>query len=155
MRAANPKSLLPRLMPFLYAAGVPTEDEPLILRCIPLIQPRANSLTEMADQLRPLLTKAPDLAYDAAALAKACTEEARTHVKAVRDRLAALASFDRDALHGCIHGYVEEKSIKFKAVAPALRVSLLGATGGPDLADAMAALGRDESLARLDRALSL
>lgn len=155
MRSAGPENLLPRLVPFLQAARVPAGDQDLILRCIPLIQPRANSLTEMADQLRPLLTTAPHLGYDAAALAKACTEEARAHVKEVRDRLAGLASFDREALHGCIHGYVEEKGIKFKAVAPALRVCLLGATGGPDLADAMAALGREESLARLDRALSL
>ena len=155
LRSAAAGELLPRVMPFLEQAGVPCEDSGLILRCIPLVQPRANSLTDMAEQLRPLLTPAAELAYDRAALAKACTGEGREHVAALRDRLAVLPGFDRDAVHACIHGYVEDKGIKFKALGPALRVSLLGATGGPDMADAMAALERKETLARLDRALAL
>ena len=153
LRAASAADLLPRLKPFLERAGVPATDNDLVLRCIPLIQPRANNLVEMAENLRCLLTPAPALVYDAAALARAMTEEGRGHVRAMRDRLAALDIFDREAVHACIHAYVEGAGIKFKALGPPLRVSLLGATGGPDLADAMAVMGREESLARLDRAL--
>lgn len=154
MRSAAPEALAARVKPFMEEAGVPSDDDALIIRCIPLIQPRANSLIEMAEQLRPLTTKAADLVYDAKAVEKNCTEEALGRVRDVRGRLAALDAFDRDAAHGVIHGYVEEAGIKFKAVAPALRVCLLGSGGGPDLADAMAALGKEETLARLDRALS-
>lgn len=155
MRSAEPGALAAQVAPFMERAGVPSGDTARLLRCIPLIQPRANSLTEMAEQLRPLMTGAASLAYDATAVQKNCSEEARGRVRDVRDRLAGLNVFDRDAVHGVIHGYVEETGIKFKAVAPALRVSLLGSGGGPDLADAMAALGKEETLARLDRALGL
>lgn len=155
MRSATPAALAPLLVPFMKQTGVPCADTGLLLACIPLIQPRANTLTEMAEQLRPLMTVAADLVYDEKALEKNCSQEARARVSDVRDRLAALDAFDREAVHGVIHGYVEESGIKFKAVAPALRVCLLGSGGGPDLADAMAALGKDETLARLDRALAL
>ncbi len=160
LRGASPEALLPQVAPFLAATDLAPEafaDQARVLRCLPLVQPRASSLTELADQLKPLLSPAASLPYDPAAVAKACTPEGKAHVAALRGRIAALgeASFDKDALHHCIHSYVEENSLKFKAVAPALRVSLLGSAGGPDLAEAMAALGKAETLARLDRAAGL
>ena len=155
LRAATAESLLPQVLPFIKEAAIPAGDEALITRCIPLIQPRANSLTELATQMRPLLTPAADLPYDTAAVAKSCTEEGKAHVAALHTAIAALADFDKDALHACIHGYVESNGLKFKAVGPALRVSLLGTTGGPDLAEVMAAIGKEETLARLTRAVTL
>lgn len=154
LRGQSPERILPALVPFLDEAAVPSGNRERVLTSIPLIQPRANSLKEMAENMRPLLTPAADLRYDSAAVAKAVTPEGREHVAALRERLDALPAFDREAVHACIHGYVEEKGIKFKAVGPALRVSLLGQTGGPDLADAMSIMGKQDSLARLDRVLS-
>lgn len=154
LRGQTPEQLLPALLPFLDAAGVPSGNRELVLAAIPLIQPRANSLTDMAENMRPLLTPAEALHYDGAAVAKAVTAEGRAHVAALRERLEGLPLFDRDTVHACIHGYVEEKGIKFKAIGPALRVSLLGQTGGPDLADAMGIMGKQDSLARLDRVLA-
>ena len=155
LRMAGPEALLPRLVPFMAEAGLPAADSALVLRCIPLVQPRANSLTDMAEQLRPLLSKAMDLVYDSAAVGKALTAEGKGYVAELKEKLAALPGFDREAVHACIHGYVEAKGIKFKALGPPLRVALLGVTGGSAMADAMAALGRDETLARLTRALGL
>ena len=155
LRAASPQELLPRLLPFISQAGLPTGDPELILRCIPLYQPRASTLSELAEQMRPLLLKAADLAYDPAATAKALTAEGKTHVTALRQRFGALDDFGKEALHQCLHAYVEESGLKFKAVGPALRVALLGGAGGPDLADIMAAVGREDALGRLDRASQL
>ena len=157
LRMAKPDELLPLLLPFLrsHYPNLSDSDKSLVLRCIPLVQPRVSTLMEVAEHLCPLLTKAADLAYDQAALAKALQDEGQGCVQELRQRLAGLLAFDREAVRACIHGYVEEKGIKFKALGPPLRFSLLGAAGGPDLADVMAALGREESLARLDRAISL
>jgi len=154
LRMAKADELLPLLLPFLAQAHIPDSDRSLVLRCIPLVQPRVSTLVEMAEQLRPLLTKAAVLAYDQEALAKVLHDDGKGYVRELRKRLAVLSSFDREAVQACIHGYVEEKGIKFKTLGPPLRLSLLGAAGGPDLADVMAVLGREESLARLDRALA-
>jgi glutamyl-tRNA synthetase len=155
LRSASSEQLFPLLAPFLAEANLPTGDSALVHRCIPLVQPRASSLKDMAVQLRQLLASSADLVYDSAAVVKACTEEGRAHVAILRDRLAALPEFSREGVHDCIHRYVEETGLKFKAVGPPLRVSLLGSAGGPDLADTMVALGREASLARLDRALAM
>ena len=153
LRAATAEELLPKLLSFIGLAGLPISETALISQCIPLYQPRASSLTELVEQMRPLLLKAPEIAYDPAARAKAFTEEGLRHLAAMRDRFDSLENFDREAVHHCIHSYVEENGLKFKAVGPALRVCLLGASGGPDLADVMSVIGREESLARLDRVL--
>ena len=155
LRGAAPQVLLPSLLPFLEQAGVPNTNHALILAAIPLLQPRASSLLELADQMRPLLTPAKDLAYDPAAVTKALTEEGKGHVQALRVALAAIpeGGFLKEPLHDCVHGYVESNGLKFKAVGPALRVALLGSQGGPDLTEAMAAIGKPETLARLDKAL--
>ena len=155
LRASSPEELFPLLVPFLKEAGVPAEDESLARRCIPLVQPRAASLKDMAGQLRPLLASPAALVHDPAAFAKTCAKDGLTHVAALRDRLAALTGFGREEVQDCIHNYVEETGASFKAIGPALRVSLLGAAGGPDLAGTMAAIGKENSLARLNRALAI
>ncbi len=152
LRAKSPEELLPLLPPFLEAEGLPTADTALILRLIPLLQPRAQTLVDMAAGMKSLLTPAADLAYDPAAVAKALTPEARAHIAAIAAVFAALSAFDRDAVHDAVQAYVDGNGLKFKAVAPGLRVALLGSTGGPDLMDAMAALGKAETVARLERA---
>jgi glutamyl-tRNA synthetase len=102
-----------------------------------------------------LLAPAGALAYDAAAVAKSLTDEGKAHIRAVRDLLAGIDPFDRPAVEAAVHGYVEGNGLKFKQVGPPLRVALTGMTGGPDLPEIMAALGKAGVLARLDRALSL
>ncbi|MDL2268083.1 glutamate--tRNA ligase [Desulfovibrio sp. OttesenSCG-928-G15] len=155
LRGASPDALYEQLVPFLQKAGDKGSAKEKVLAAIPLVQPRAQTLLDMAAQLVPLLQSPADLQYDHAAVAKALTEEGKAHVAAVREKLAAIAAFDKEAAHDAIHGYVEEKGIKFKALGPALRVALLGAAGGPDIAEAMAMLGKEDTLARLDRALGL
>lgn len=155
LRALSPEDLLPRLLPFMERAHLPTDNTALFLALIPLLQPRTSTLVEMAEQMRPLLASAETLEYAPEAVAKALTPEGKAHVRGLREALAALADFNTDAVHQAIQDYVSSNGIKFKAVGPALRVALLGATGGPDLAAVMAAIGKEASLARLGRALEL
>ncbi len=145
--------LAKRLKPFVEQAGLQAGEERLTTLA-PLFQSRASSLLELAEQLRCLLTGAEDLAYDQAAVQKALTDEGKAHVRKLREAFAALPDFTEEALHHAINHYVESNGLKFKAVGPALRVALLGFMGGPDLAQVMAALGREESLQRLDKALT-
>ncbi|MDL2314010.1 hypothetical protein LJC36_03410 [Desulfovibrio sp. OttesenSCG-928-C14] len=130
-------------------------EDAALARFIPLFQNRASSLVELAGQLGCLLAPAAKLEYDADAVKKQLNAESGAHLAKLRERFAALPDFAEKPLHDALAGYVEENGLKFKAVAPPLRVSLLGFMGGPDLAALMQALGREESLARLDRGIAL
>ncbi len=146
--------LAERLKPFAETAGLRAGKERLEVLA-PLFQNRASTLVDLAEQLRCLDANAADLPYDAAAVQKGLTDEGRGHVRNLREALAALPEFTEAAAHEAVNGYVEKNGLKFKAVGPALRVALLGFMGGPDLAMVMAALGREESLKRLDRAIEI
>lgn len=150
----EPPRLAALLAPFAAAQGLPADADTLE-KFAPLFQSRAANLVDLAAQLRPALTPAADLPYDAAAVSKNLTEEGKAHLRALRGLFAPLADFTRDPLHSLLNAYVNDNGLKFKQVGPPLRVALLGGMGGPDLAELMEKLGQDETLARLDRALSL
>jgi len=67
----------------------------------------------------------------------------------------AEADFSSAHLDSLINEYLERNSLKYKLIGPPLRVALLGTQNGPHIPDIMEALGREASLARIKRALSL
>jgi glutamyl-tRNA synthetase len=160
MRRYTPEALLPELRPFLNTDGESgpqagaTVDRKLVLACIGMLQGRARTLKDLAEQMRPVLTPADDLVYAEGALESLGPDDC-AHLAELRDRLAALEAFDRDTLHAAVQAYVEEKGLKFKAVGLPLRVALLGAVNGPDIVQVMQTAGREDTLAKLDRALKL
>ena len=102
-----------------------------------------------------MLYKSADLPYNEAGVAKWLTDEGKEHVKVIRDQLAALPSFDKESIEHVIHSYVESLGVKFKMVAQPVRVAITGVIGGPGLPEFMLAIGKDETLARMDRGLTL
>lgn len=142
------------LAPFAAEQGLPN-DQATLEKFAPLFQTRATNLVDLAAQLKPVLTMAADLPYDQAAVEKNLTAEGKAHIAALREIFGGIGDFSHEPLHEAINAYVNDNGLKFKQVGPPLRVSLLGAMGGPDLSVLMEKLGKEESLARLDRALSL
>jgi glutamyl-tRNA synthetase len=69
--------------------------------------------------------------------------------------LLPLASWDEGTLEGTITGWLASKNLAIKDVAQPARVSLTGRTISPGLYEVLAVLGKDESLARLDRGIEL
>lgn len=123
-----------------------------LTKLVPLFKERAKTLVELAKAMECLLVEDAALEFDEKAVKKALTEEGKMHVARLRELFAALQPFEKDALHTCVQSYVNEHALKFKDVGPPLRVALLGAMGGPNLPDVMEALGKERTLARLDRA---
>lgn len=152
----SPLDELARLtLPFVVREGFAEVSVETVERLLPLYRERATNLVDLAKGLTMLLVKAPELTYDATAVAKALTEEGRAHVTALRSVLAQLPELNKESAEQAIHGYVESAGIKFKVVAQPLRVALTGSLGGPGLPEVMDAIGTAETLARLDRAVTL
>ena len=142
--------------PFVEEAGLsrhgrPLEDGECETLC-GMFRERSANLKDLAHSFAPLLTEAAELTYDEKAAAKNLTEASRAHLAALSGVFGACASFTAPELEAALNAYVSDNGLKFKDVAPALRTALMGFMGGPHLPEIMAFLGREETLARLERA---
>jgi glutamyl-tRNA synthetase len=97
-----------------------------------------------------------ELVYDEKAFQKRLRKEnAAALLARFRQRLADLPTFDTTATEGALREFVEAEGIKIGEIIHALRVAVTGKSVGLGMFDAMAILGRDSTLARIDRALQL
>lgn len=144
--------LVELVTPFLKAKGYDAAPEQ-ILALVPLFTERAGNLLQLADALAGVLLPASDVVYDEKASAKTLTDESRAHLKALHAVLGQIANFDTPGLDAALNAYVADNNLKFKQIAPSLRLSLMGNLSGPHLPDLMAAMGKDAALARIARCL--
>lgn len=154
IKEADPKRLAELLPPFFEAKGIKA-DAGYVARLVPMFQPRAQTLKEMADKAEFFLLDDAALEYDQAAVQKFVTAATREHLRAIRERLAGLGEFTDARVEELLNAYVAEKGVGFKDIAQPLRVALTGKTASPGLHETIAALGRDKTLNRLDRTLKM
>ncbi|MCJ2164922.1 MULTISPECIES: glutamate--tRNA ligase [unclassified Pseudodesulfovibrio] len=159
MQKGDPDRLAGMLCDFLArevgeeeAANVSRAD---FARIAPLLQPRAKSILDMLEQSRPFITDASFLAYDEAAVKKFLTEETRPLLEEIAARIEALETFSEETLEEVHRQFLEDKDIKFKAVAQPIRVAIMGKTQSPGLFETMMVLGKEQTLARIRRAVAL
>jgi glutamyl-tRNA synthetase len=72
----------------------------------------------------------------------------------LRSRLAAIESFEAAGLEEAVEQFAESHGVGMGQIVHALRVALTGKSIGFGLYDCLAILGKDSSLARIDRALA-
>lgn len=65
-----------------------------------------------------------------------------------------LEKFDVETVDQALHGFVEQNGLGFGAVMPPIRIAVSGQQSGPDLAPVLAILGKDESIARIQKTIS-
>jgi glutamyl-tRNA synthetase len=76
-------------------------------------------------------------------------------LRAYAAALEAVEPFEPPALEAALKQVVEAGGVKVGDLVHAVRVAVTGKTVGPGLYDCLAILGRDQSLARIARALPL
>jgi glutamyl-tRNA synthetase len=91
--------------------------------------------------------------YDQQAWAKVMRDGATECLRAARDALEALSSFDPQQVETALRSVVERLGVKPKEVFQPIRVAISGTTVSPGIFESVAALGREETLARIDKAL--
>jgi glutamyl-tRNA synthetase len=113
---------------------------------MPALKERAKTLVELADSAA-FLARVVPLPMEPKAAA-ALTAEARL---LLRDVGAALAEtdFSIPAIDAALRGFAERSGLKLGQVAQPLRAALTGSSVSPGIDATLAALGREESLARI------
>jgi glutamyl-tRNA synthetase len=130
-------------------------DLAVLERTIPLVRDGAKTTLELADATIFALKSRPlELPEKALAL---LTDETRERLCRLRDSLRHDlddAGWTVPALEAHIRAFAEREGVGIGKFGPALRAILSGGSPAPDLAGALVALGREESLGRFDDALS-
>jgi glutamyl-tRNA synthetase len=144
IREADDRRLADLVAPKLGLSG---EQRELLVRAMPELKPRANTVGQIAEGARFLFASRPlDVDDGAAAL---LTQDARELLRNAHGRLAALAEWDAGSLEAAIREVAEAGGVKLGKLAQPLRAALTGRTTSPGIFDVLALLGRDESLARI------
>jgi glutamyl-tRNA synthetase len=93
--------------------------------------------------------------YDEKAWTKVMSDGAPERLRAARAALEEAGEpFDTDEVERALRGVVERLEVKPKDVFQPIRVAITGTTVSPGIFESVAALGREETLARIDAALS-
>jgi glutamyl-tRNA synthetase len=92
--------------------------------------------------------------YDQDAWEKVMRDGAPERLHAAREALEGLDSFEPEQVEAALRSVVERLDVKPKEVFQPIRVAISGTTVSPGIFESVAALGREETLARIDRALS-
>jgi len=127
--------------------GLSAEQKPLLIKAMPELKPRANTLIQLAESAAFLFAERP-VEMDEAASAL-LTPDARYLLGAAHKQLVALANWDSPSLEAAIREVAEASGAKLGKLAQPLRAALTGRTTSPGIFDVLALLGRDESLARI------
>jgi glutamyl-tRNA synthetase len=154
IRQADPERLADLVEGILKSRDwqIASTDHEVLVRTIPLVRDGAKTLLELADACVFVIRKRPlELPEKARGL---LTDETRARLSRLVERLQAATDWNVIELEALIRRFAEDEGVGIGKFGPALRAALSGGSPAPDLAGTLVALGREESFARLDDALS-
>jgi glutamyl-tRNA synthetase len=129
-------------------AGLPVGDDFSVLA--KMVKEKVRLLSELPDAVRFLLED--EFAYNVAAVEKVKSNaQAAASLTAMTAHFSAVAEWSSDAAKEAIAATASELGVKAGQLMFPLRVALSGKSGGPDLGEMLAYLGRERSVSRLQR----
>jgi glutamyl-tRNA synthetase len=160
IRQAGDEALMQRIqefLPFLESDGADSGPELLaafsrigwdrLSAALPSLKGRAKTLKELVDGAGYLIAERPIALEDKAATA--LDAGARGVLARLLPQLEAAPDWQAATLEGIVRAFAEAEGAKLGAVAQPLRAALTGKAVSPPVFDVMAALDREEALARI------
>ncbi|PLX94818.1 MAG: glutamate--tRNA ligase [Desulfuromonas sp.] len=151
IKSGNPQRLAGLLEEFLTQKGIDIPSGPDLVEVVKSLQERASTLVEMADGAA--FYYAAELEYDEKAKGKFLTTDQRATFQAILDNLAQCQQFNEEILEKTFAAVMEVTGLKFGKIAQPLRVALTGGTASPSIYQVLQVLGKERSLARIQRAM--
>jgi len=142
LRQLSPEELARRLEAFTGRRGLGEAAR--------ISQEKIQTLADFWPLAGPLLDGALE---DPQARERWLGEEGRAALAQVRDALERTPSFDEQGVEAALATVIDERAAKPREVYQPLRVALTGSTVSPGIFESVALLGREETLARIERAL--
>jgi glutamyl-tRNA synthetase len=119
-------------------------------RLLDLLRPRAKRLTDFVEQSAPLL--ADDVEYAPDAVEKhLLLPGLRDHLEALAAAWRAVPDFAEASVEAVLREIAAARGVKAGVLIHATRVAITGRTTSPGLFEVLVLIGRERTLARLDR----
>jgi glutamyl-tRNA synthetase len=151
LKTSDDHDLARQLVPFLAPLGIESPDPDFLVRVAATLKARSKTLADMAEAARFYFQDPRP--YEPEGAQKFLTPATAPILQNARQALENQADFSETGLTGMLKDLATQAGVKLVAVAQPLRVALTGRTASPSLTDVMALLGKEESIARLSRAL--
>ena len=120
---------------------------------VPLVRERAQTLVEAAEALDYFFREPP--VFDEKAVKKFLVPERAARLQELHDQVSAIDDWSAGAIEAKVTAWLAAAGIELKDVAQPARVAITGRTASPGLYEVMAVLGKERSLARLDRGVTI
>ncbi|MCG2792336.1 MAG: glutamate--tRNA ligase [Weeksellaceae bacterium] len=131
--------------------AIKISDEKL-LKIVSLMKERASFVIDIYNDGK-FFFEAPT-SYDERALKKAWNDTTSAILKDFFTILETI-DFEPETLKEAIHHFAEEHSLGMGKVMMPLRLALVGELKGPDVPDIMTIIGKEETLARIEKAVGI
>ena len=152
MKQAELVRLATLLLPHLAAYGVTTEPDNKLQAVIAAQRDRADTLVELARIA--VFYYQDSVEFEPKAAKKAFKGDPIPGLTQVRDRLAALETWERPAIHQAVADTVADLEVGFGKVAMPLRVAVTGGMPSPELDLTLELVGQDATLRRIDQTIA-
>jgi len=155
LRVADDARLADLTLKALLAQGasLPADALARLLAVVPQVKEGAKTILELAEHCAFALKIRPVTLEEKTV--KQLLPETVERLARLRDRLAQTPAWEVDELGTLLKSFAESEGVGFGKFGPSLRGILTGGSQAPDLNKIMTALGREESIGRLDDALAV
>ncbi|MCI0653109.1 MAG: glutamate--tRNA ligase [Methylococcaceae bacterium] len=153
IKSADPAHVAHHLSWHLGQLDIDPTEGPELVEVVKAQRERSKTLVEMAASSVFFYQEFSD--YDAKAANKNLNAESLPILETLRNRFAALSVWQGEQIHAILEQIVQSSGLKFGKVAQPLRVAVSGSSASPAIDVTLELLGKNRSLARLDRAIRL
>lgn len=153
LRSLSAEEIFPHLQPFISHYDLSRYPREVLLRIIDSVKVRVKTLKELAEMIDFYFYD--EILPEESARKKALKPELISHIEAYSVAIDGLDFGDEKILENHFREFAENRGIKVKDLAQALRVALTGKLISPPLFEVMSILGKEEVKRRLKRAIQL
>ncbi|HEB79756.1 MAG TPA: glutamate--tRNA ligase, partial [Rhodospirillales bacterium] len=153
LRASANEDLCALVLPKLSETPLSNAVRERLLKGMPTLKNRAKTLVELTENAAFYVRERPLPLNDRAK--KILDADALDRLRAIHHPLAGLDAWSVEAIEDAIRRFADAQEIKLGAIAQPLRAALTGAGVSPGVFEVMEALGRGESLARIEDAFNM
>ncbi len=134
-------------------AGLDLSQGPSLDRVIPIYAQRCHTLVEMVESTKYLYEDFSE--YDETAKKKLFNQKSLEPMTHVYNQLVALKDWTKENINDIIRSISEELGLGLGKIMQPMRLAVTGGTVSPSLDDTLELLGKDKTIARLEKAVSV